>query len=107
MPCALQALESPRPIHDFAVMFKHLFYTFRILYEAFSPSMTFMDRETDLSQSAFVPASVPPRRPTAMPAQPIVPWTLALVTAASLDWLMAETVPTLPAPISTTTKRRV
>ena len=88
-------------------MFKHLFHAFRILYEAFSPSMTFMDRETDLFQGEFTPASVPPRRPVAMPAQPIVPWTLARVTAASLAWLMAETVPALPAPISTTTKRRV
>ena len=88
-------------------MFKHLLHAFRILYEAFSSSMTFMDRETDLIQAEFAPASVPPRRPAAMPAQPIVPWTLARVTAASLDWLMAETVPALPAPISTTTKRRV
>ena len=88
-------------------MFKHLFHAFRILYEAFSPSMTFMDRETDLFQGEYAPASVPPRRPAAMPAQPIVPWTLARVTVASLDWLMAETAPTLPAPISTTNKRRV
>ena len=66
-----------------------------------------MDRETDLFQGAFAPASIPPRRPAAMPAQPIVPWTLARAAAASLDWLMAETVPTLPAPISTTNKRRV
>jgi hypothetical protein len=88
-------------------LFKHLLQAFRILYEAFSLSMTFMDRKIDLFQGEFVPASVPARRPAAMPAQPIVPWTLARVTAASLDWLMAETVPTLPAPISTTTKRRV
>ena len=66
-----------------------------------------MDRDTNLFQGVFTPASVPPRRPAAMPSQPIVPWTLARVTAASLDWLMAETVPALPAPISTTTKRRV
>ena len=66
-----------------------------------------MDREIELFQGESTPASVPPRRPAVMPAQPIVPWTLARVTAASLDWLMAETVPTLPAPISTTTKRRV
>jgi hypothetical protein len=66
-----------------------------------------MDRETDLFQGAFTPTSVPPRRPAAMPAQPIVPWTLARVTAAGIDWLMAETTPTLPAPVSTITKRRV
>jgi hypothetical protein len=83
-------------------MFKHLFHDFRILI-----GMTFMDRDTVLFQGEFVPASVPPRRPTPMLAQPIVPWTLARVTAASFDWLMAETAPTLPAPISTTTKRRV
>ena len=66
-----------------------------------------MNREADIFQGEATPASVPPRRPTPMLAQPIVPWTLARVTAASLDWLMAETAPTLPAPISTTTKRRV
>jgi len=66
-----------------------------------------MDRDTLLFQGDFAPASVPPRRPAPMPAQPIVPWTLARVTAAGLDWLMAETAPTLPAPISTTAKRRV
>jgi hypothetical protein len=32
---------------------------------------------------------------------------LARLTAAGIDWLMAETVPTLPAPINTTNKRRV
>jgi hypothetical protein len=42
-----------------------------------------------------------------MPAQPVVPWTFARLFTASVDWLMAETVPALPAPISTTTKRRV
>jgi hypothetical protein len=42
-----------------------------------------------------------------MPAQPVVAWTLTRLVAASVDWLMAETAPTLPAPISTTTKRRV
>ena len=88
-------------------MFEHLFQAFRILYEAFSSSMTFMDRETDLFQGEFAPASLPPRRLAAMPAQPIVPWTLARAAGASLDWLMAETAPTLPAPVSTTTKRRV
>jgi len=92
-------------------MFKHLFHAFRILYEAFSPSMTFMDREIEIFQGELVPApvpvSVPPRRLAAMPAQPIVPWTLARVTVASVEWLMAETAPTLPAPISTTNKRRV
>jgi hypothetical protein len=69
--------------------------------------MVFMDRDTLLFQGEFVPASVPPRRPTPMLAQPIVPWTFARLATASLDWLMAETLPTLPAPISTTTKRRV
>ena len=83
-------------------MFEHLPTGFRILI-----GMTFMDRDTAIFQGEFVPASVPPRRPTPMLAQPIVPWTLARVTAAGLDWLMAETAPTLPAPISTTTKRRV
>jgi hypothetical protein len=69
--------------------------------------MAFMDRDTVIFQGEFLPASVPPRRRTTMPAQSIVPWTLARVTAAGLNWLMAETTPTLPAPISTTTKRRV
>jgi hypothetical protein len=69
--------------------------------------MVFMDRDTLIFQGEFVPASVPPRRPAAMLAQPIVPWTFARLAAASLDWLMAETLPTLPEPISTTTKRRV
>ena len=66
-----------------------------------------MDRDNLLFQGEIFPASLPPRRPTSMPAQPIVPWTLTRLTVAGLDWLMAETVPTLPAPISTTTKRRV
>lgn len=66
-----------------------------------------MDRDSLVFQGEFVPASVPPRRPTPMLAQPIVPWTPTRVTIAALDWLMAETLPTLPAPISTTTKRRV
>jgi hypothetical protein len=66
-----------------------------------------MDRDTVRFQGDLAPASMPPRRPVAMPAQPIVPWTLARVTVASLDWLMAETAPTLPAPINTTAKRRV
>lgn len=66
-----------------------------------------MDRDSFLFQGELAPASVPPRRPASMPAQPVVPWTLARLTAAGIDWLMAETVPTLPAPISTTNKRRV
>ena len=66
-----------------------------------------MDRDTLLFQGEFAPASLPPRRPTAMLAQSIVPWTFARLAGASLDWLMAETLPTLPAPISTTNKRRV
>ena len=66
-----------------------------------------MDRDTLLFQGEFVPVSLPPRRPTPMLAQPIVPWTFARLAGASLDWLMAETLPTLPAPISTTNKRRV
>ena len=66
-----------------------------------------MDRDGFLFQGELLGANVPPRRPMAMPAQPIVPWTLARLTIAGLEWLMAETLPTLPAPISTTTKRRV
>jgi hypothetical protein len=66
-----------------------------------------MDRDGFLFQGELVPANVPPRRPMSMPAQPIVPWTLARLTAAGFEWLMAETLPTLPAPVSTTTKRRV
>lgn len=66
-----------------------------------------MDRDIQLFQGEVVPASIPPRRPTPMLAQPIVPWTLARLATAGFAWLMAETAPTLPAPISTTTKRRV
>lgn len=66
-----------------------------------------MDRDNHLFQGDIFPASMPPRRPTAMLAQPVVPWTFARLAVAGLDWLMAETAPTLPAPISTTTKRRV
>lgn len=66
-----------------------------------------MDRDGFLFQGELLPVNVPPRRPAAMPAQPIVPWTLARLATAGLEWLMAETLPTLPAPISTTTKRRV
>ena len=69
--------------------------------------MAFMDRDIHLFQGEIVPASIPPRRPTPMLAQPVVPWTFARLATAGLDWLMAETAPTLPAPISTTTKRRV
>jgi hypothetical protein len=69
--------------------------------------MAFMDRDIQLFQGEVVPASIPPRRPTPMLAQPVVPWTLARLATAGFDWLMAETAPTLPAPISTTTKRRV
>ena len=69
--------------------------------------MAFMDRNSVLFQGELAPASVPPRRPTPMLAQPVVPWTFARLTAAGIDWLMAETVPTLPAPINTTNKRRV
>ena len=66
--------------------------------------MGFMDRDIQLFQGEIVPASIPPRRPTPMLAQP---WTFARLAVAGLNWLMAETAPTLPAPISTTTKRRV
>jgi len=66
-----------------------------------------MDRDSLLFQGETVPASVPARRPTPMLAQPVVPWTFARLAAAGFDWLMAETLPTLPAPVSTTTKRRV
>jgi hypothetical protein len=69
--------------------------------------MIFMDRDSHLFQGEILPASMPPRRPALMPAQPVVAWTLTRIVAASVDWLMAETAPTLPAPISTTTKRRV
>ena len=69
--------------------------------------MAFMDRNSVLFQGELAPASVPPRRPTPMLAQTVVPWTFARLTAAGIDWLMAETVPTLPAPINTTNKRRV
>lgn len=69
--------------------------------------MVFMDRDSHLFQGEILPASMPPRRPALMPAQPVVPWTVARLFTASVDWLMAETVPALPAPISTTTKRRV
>jgi hypothetical protein len=69
--------------------------------------MSFMDRDTNLFQGDVFPVSIPPRRPTLMQAQPVVPWTFARLAVAGLDWLMAETAPTLPAPISTTTKRRV
>ena len=66
-----------------------------------------MDRDSLVFQGEFIPVSVPPRRVSPMPAQPIISWTPARLTVAALDWLMAETLPTLPAPISTTTKRRV
>lgn len=66
-----------------------------------------MDRDSFLFQGETVPASIPPRRPTPMLAQPVVPWTVARLAIAAFDWLMAETLPTLPAPINTTTKRRV
>ncbi len=66
-----------------------------------------MDRDSLIFQGDFVPASMPSRRPAPMLAQPIVPWTLTRLAAAGIDWLMAETLPTLPAPISTTAKRRV
>ena len=69
--------------------------------------MVFMDRDSHLFQGEILPASMPPRRPALMPAQPIVPWTFVRLCTASVNWLMAETVPALPAPISTTTKRRV
>ncbi len=66
-----------------------------------------MDRDLFLFQGETAPLSVPPRRPTPMPAQAIVPWTMPRLWAAGLSWLMAETMPTLPAPINPTTKRRV
>ena len=50
-----------------------------------------MDRDGFQFQGELLGANVPPRRPTAMPAQPIVPWTLARLTTAALEWLMAET----------------
>lgn len=66
-----------------------------------------MDRDSLLFQADFVPVSVPPRRPAVMPAGPVVSWTMARLATAGLDWLMAETLPTLPAPINTANKRRV
>jgi len=69
--------------------------------------MTFMDRDAHLFQGEVIPASIPSRRPTPMLAQPVVPWTFARLASAGLSWLMAETSPTLPAPINTTNKRRV
>lgn len=65
-----------------------------------------MDSDLLLFQGETVPVSVPLRRQTPMPAQAIVPWTAMRLCTAGLDWLMAETLPTLPAPISTTTNKR-
>jgi hypothetical protein len=41
-----------------------------------------------------------------MPVQPLISWTLPRLAAAGFAWLMAETLPALPEPV-TANKRRV
>ena len=65
-----------------------------------------MDRDVFLLQGELDPANVPPRSFTAMPVQPLIPWTLPRLATAGFAWLMAETLPALPEPV-TATKRRV
>ena len=65
-----------------------------------------MDRDGFLLQGELIPANVPPRSFTPMSVQPLTPWTLPRLAAAGFAWLMAETSPALPAPV-TANKRRV
>ncbi|HEX4369798.1 MAG TPA: hypothetical protein VH019_00500 [Rhizomicrobium sp.] len=65
-----------------------------------------MDRDVFLLQGEMNPANVPQRSFSQMPVQPLTPWTLPRLAAAGFAWLMAETLPALPAPV-TANKRRV
>ncbi|MEP6828900.1 MAG: hypothetical protein ABI963_01055 [Rhizomicrobium sp.] len=42
-------------------------------------------------QNFPTPASLPPRKPARMDAQPIIPWTAALLLTVGWQWLIAET----------------
>jgi hypothetical protein len=65
-----------------------------------------MDRDVSLLQGELIPANVPPRSPLPMPVQALTPWTLPRLASAAFSWLMAETIPALPQPV-TIDKRRV
>ena len=65
-----------------------------------------MDRDVFLLHGELIPANVPPRSFQPMAAQPLTPWTLPRLAAAGFSWLMAETLPALPEPM-TADKRRV
>ena len=65
-----------------------------------------MDRDVFLLHGELIPANVPPRSFTAMPVQPLTPWTLQRLATAGFAWLMAETLPALPEPVNAN-KRRV
>ena len=99
-PFPYSTANSPRSIHDFAVMFAHL-QALKIL-----KGLAFMDRDVFLLQGEMNPANVPPRSFSQMPVQPLTPWTLPRLAAAGFAWLMAETSPALPAPV-TANKHRV
>jgi hypothetical protein len=68
--------------------------------------LAFMDRDVFLLQGEMHAANVPPRSFSQMPVQPLTPWTLPRLAAAGFAWLMAETSPALPAPV-TANKHRV
>ena len=61
----------------------------------------------DMTSNAL--GNVPGRCLTAMPVQPIIPWTPSRLLAAAIAWLMEETPMPPPAPISrlAQAKRRV
>ena len=60
----------------------------------FSWVFKLMDSEVSSFQSGLtpiLPANVPPRLPTAMPAGALGPWTPRRVLAAAATWVMEET----------------
>ena len=59
-----------------------------------------MDRDGFLLQGELIPANVPPRSFQPMPVQLLTPWTLPRLAAAGFSWLMAETLPAVPAPVT-------
>ena len=65
-----------------------------------------MDRDGFPLHGEALFANVPERSFTPMAPQPLVPWTPSRLMNAAFDWLMADSFPTLPEPV-TAKKRRV
>jgi hypothetical protein len=67
--------------------------------------MSSMDRDGYLLQGEAFVSSTPLRSFAPMPIQPLVPWTLPRLAAATIAWLMTETMPVRSEPVTVTDRR--